>query len=72
MRSGRGRASSSSRLHGAQVRLRAPWVAEMARQELLDRFGPEAYTAGYTVVTTVDSRLQPLAQEAVRAGLERL
>jgi penicillin-binding protein 1A len=59
-----------SRLHGAQVRLRAPWIAEMARQELLDRFGPEAYTAGYTVVTTVDSRLQPLAQEAVRAGLE--
>lgn len=60
-----------SRLHGAQVRLRAPWIAEMARQALLDRFGPEAYTAGYAVVTTLDSRLQPLAQEAVRAGLER-
>jgi penicillin-binding protein 1A len=60
-----------SRLHGAQVRLRAPWVAEMARQEMLDRLGPEAYTAGYTVVTTVDSRLQPLAQAAVRTGLQR-
>jgi penicillin-binding protein 1A len=59
-----------SRIHGAQVRLRASWVAEIARQELLDRYGPEAYTAGYAVVTTVDSRLQPLAQQAVRAGLE--
>jgi len=58
-----------SRIHGAQVRLRAPWIAEMARQELLDRIGPEAYTAGYTVVTTIDSRLQPLAQDAVRTGL---
>jgi penicillin-binding protein 1A len=60
-----------SRIHGAQVRLRAPWVAEMARQAALDRFGPEVYTAGYSVVTTVDSRLQPLAQAAVRTGLER-
>jgi penicillin-binding protein 1A len=41
-----------SRVHGTQVRLRAPWVAEMARQELLERFGPEAYTAGFSVVTT--------------------
>ncbi len=59
-----------SRIHGTQVRLRAPWIAEIARQELLDRYGPEAYTAGYSVVTTVDSRLQPLAQQAVREGLE--
>ncbi len=59
-----------SRIHGAQVRLRAPWAAEIARQEVLDRYGPEAYTAGYSVVTTVDSRLQPSAQRAVRQGLE--
>ena len=60
-----------SQVHGAQVRLDAPWVAEMARQELIDRFGPEAYTNGFSVVTTIDSRLQPLAQQAVRSGLER-
>ncbi len=60
-----------SRLHWAHVRLRAPWIAEMARQAALERFGPEAYTAGYSVVTTIDSRLQPLAQEAVRSGLEQ-
>lgn len=59
-----------SRVHGAQVEVRAPWVAEMARNEMLTRVGPEAYTAGYAVVTTVDSRLQPLAQRAVRVALE--
>jgi penicillin-binding protein 1A len=61
----------TSRIHGAQVKLSAPWVAEMARQEMLERFGPEAYTLGYAVVTSVDSRLQPLAQAAVRSGLQR-
>src|SRR6056297_229362 len=59
-----------SRVHGAQVQVRAPWVAEMARNEMLNRFGPEAYTAGYAVVTSIDSRLQPLAQRAVRTALE--
>ena len=58
-----------SKIHGAQVQTSAPWVAEMARQEMLERFGPEAYTRGYEVVTTIDSRLQPLAQAAVRSGL---
>jgi penicillin-binding protein 1A len=60
-----------SRVHGTQVRLRAPWVAEMVRQDLLARFGPDAYTAGYSVVTTIDSRLQPLSQAAVRNAVER-
>jgi len=60
-----------SRIHGAQVKLSAPWVAEMARQAMLERFGPEAYTLGYSVVTSIDSRLQPLAQAAVRSGLRR-
>ena len=60
-----------SRIHAAQARLSAPWVAEMARQALLERFGPEAYTGGYSVVTSIDSRLQPLAQAAMRSGLRR-
>ncbi len=58
-----------SRLHGPTVEVQAPWLAEMARQEMIERFGPEAYSAGYEVVTTLDSRLQPLAQAAVRQGL---
>lgn len=60
----------TSRLHGPTVQVYAPWVAEMARRVMLERYGPEAYTAGYEVVTTVDSRLQPLAQAAIREGLK--
>ncbi|MDX1508986.1 MAG: penicillin-binding transpeptidase domain-containing protein, partial [Woeseiaceae bacterium] len=44
-------------------------VAEMVRQEMLNRFGEETYTAGYQVVTSLDSRLQKAATYALRNGL---
>ncbi len=58
-----------SKLHGYAVEVEAPYVAEMVRSELFSRFGQDAYTAGYSVVTTIDSRLQKAAVRAVRAGL---
>ena len=58
-----------SRLHGPTVEVEAPYVAEMARVELFNRLGAEAYTAGYEAVTTVDSRLQGAAVRALRAAL---
>jgi penicillin-binding protein 1A len=58
-----------SRLHGPSVEVEAPYVAEMARVELFNRLGAEAYTAGYEAVTTLDSRLQGAAVRALRAGL---
>jgi penicillin-binding protein 1A len=58
-----------SRRHGPSVELDAPYVAEMVRAEMLERFGQDAYTAGYEVVTTVDSRLQRAASAALRQGL---
>jgi penicillin-binding protein 1A len=58
-----------SKLHGYAVEVEAPYVAEMVRADLFNRFGQDAYTAGYTVVTTLDSRLQRAAVRAVRAGL---
>lgn len=52
--------------HGAEIELSAPYIAEMAHQEMVDRFGKEAaYTGGYKVFTTVTSKLQAAAQEAV-------
>jgi penicillin-binding protein 1A len=49
----------------------APYIAEMARVAMLQRFGPAALTDGYAVTTTVDSRLQRAADEAAwRAILE--
>lgn len=48
----------------------ADHVAEMARDEMVSRFGDTAYTDGYSVTVTVDSRKQQEATEALRAGLE--
>ena len=47
----------------------APYVAEMARADLVNRFGEEAVNAGYRVYTTIDGRLQTAADRAVRIGL---
>lgn len=58
-----------SRMHGAAVELSAPYVAEMVRRDMLSRYGEATYTAGYQVVTTLDSRLQTAADYALRNGL---
>ena len=58
-----------SRLYGAAVELQAPYVAEMVRAEMVKRYGDETYTAGYQVVTSLDSRLQLAANYALRNGL---
>ena len=58
-----------SRLYGTQNELSAPYVAEMVRREMLQRYGEETYSAGYRVITTLDSDLQRAANYAVRNGL---
>jgi len=58
-----------SRMHGAAVELSAPYVAEMVRREMLSRFGEATYTAGYQVVTTLDSGLQRAANYSLKNGL---
>ena len=58
-----------SRLYGTKNELSAPYVAEMVRREMLARYGEDTYSAGYRVITTLDSRLQYAARYAVRNGL---
>lgn len=58
-----------SKLHGPAAEVDAPYVAEMVRVELINRFGPRAYTDGYRVVTSIDSRHQEAAVASVRLGL---
>ena len=58
-----------ARDHGGFSQVEAPYVAEMARVALLDRYGPDAVNAGYKVYTTIDGRLQAAANRAVRLGL---
>ncbi len=65
------RESLSPRIHAPVVQVQAPYVAEMVRQEMLRRYGPDALTDGYAVTTTVDSALQAAADSALwRAMLE--
>jgi penicillin-binding protein 1A len=59
----------TARLHNPIVEIDAAYVGEIARMEMLARFGESAYTDGYRVITTVDSRLQGAANQALRAGL---
>jgi penicillin-binding protein 1A len=47
----------------------APYVAEMARADLVSRYGEDAVNSGYKVYTTIDGRLQTAADRAVRIGL---
>ena len=55
--------------HGAQLSFTAPYAAEMARQEMLQRYGAAIYTNGYRVYTTIDSKLQHIADKSVADGL---
>ena len=55
--------------HGAKLAFSAHYAAEMARQEMLERYGMAAYNDGFHVYTTISSRLQQIAQQAVIDGL---
>ncbi len=60
----------TSRLHGAQITASAPYVAEMVRQQMVQRFGEEvAYSEGFKVFTTVHSKQQNAAKLALQQNL---
>lgn len=55
--------------HDLKTEVKAPYVAELARQQLEQMYGDSIYTDGFKVYTTVDSHLQHLADIAVRDNL---
>lgn len=55
--------------HAPPVDTDASYVAEMVRAEMVTRYGDAAYTAGYKVITTIDSHRQTLANAALRSKL---
>ncbi len=55
--------------HMQTPELAAPYVAEMARAEMVGRYGSDAYTEGFNVYTSISSDLQTAANTAVREGL---
>lgn len=55
--------------HVPKPELSAPYIAEMARAEMVGRYGSEAYTEGFRVYVTVPSNLQERANRALHEGL---
>jgi penicillin-binding protein 1A len=50
----------------------APYFIEMLRQTLEEKYGKELYTSGYKIYSTLDFRMQQIAEEAVKAGLSSI
>ncbi len=55
--------------HNPGSEVNAPYVAEMARREAVQRWGTDAYTAGLVVTTTVDGDMQQAANHSMIEGL---
>jgi penicillin-binding protein 1A len=62
-------APDDAQLRRRAVDLEAGYLAEMVRREMVARFGDDAYQEGFRVTTTLDGRLQGMAQAAVRRAL---
>jgi penicillin-binding protein 1A len=57
--------------HGASKTVNAPFIAEIVRQAVIEKFGRErAYNDGLQIYTTIDPQLQKFAQQALIEGLE--
>lgn len=55
--------------HEPPVEVDAPYVAEMVRQAVVDRYGPDALVSGLKVYTTLVADEQQAGNRAVYAGL---
>lgn len=55
--------------HEPPIEVEAPYLAEMVRVEALERLGNDALTDGYSIKTTLDSRMQEGANKALREAL---
>ncbi len=59
----------NARLHTPTIGVPAPYVAEMVRAHMVETYGNEAYHAGYSVTTTLNSDRQLAATAALRSDL---
>ena len=55
----------------SNIEFKAPFIAEMARQEVVEKYGDEAYTLGLKVYTTVSSHLQIASDRALQIALHQ-
>ena len=62
-------AAITARRHVSPVEVEAPYVAEMARNHIYEKYGDRAYDSGFQVFTTIRGRNQAAADAALRRGL---
>lgn len=55
--------------HAPEIAFSAPYLSEMVRQEMVSRYGEQAYEDGYRIYTTVTRKTQLAGQEAVRNNI---
>ena len=55
--------------HDLQTEVKAPYAAELVREQLEQMYGDSIYTDGFKAYTTINSRLQTAANSAVRTNL---
>ncbi|CAM3777291.1 carboxypeptidase/penicillin-binding protein 1A [Rouxiella silvae] len=55
-----------SNYHPPEIAFSAPYLTEMVRQEMVKRYGDNAYNDGYKVYTTITRKTQLAAQDALR------
>lgn len=52
--------------HAPEIAFSAPYLSEMVRREMYNRYGEKAYEDGYRITTTITRKVQQAAQQAVR------
>ena len=58
-----------SKLHGNATEVSTPYIAEMVRTAMIEKYGRNAKQDGYKVTTTIDSKTQSAATYSLRRGL---
>lgn len=63
------KAPITAKYHPTTIQVQAPYVAEMVREAVINKYGEYAYDRGLTVYTTLSSKLQEEANHSLRDGL---
>ncbi|MFU8797880.1 MAG: transglycosylase domain-containing protein, partial [Gammaproteobacteria bacterium] len=63
------KAPLTAKYHAQPIKVQAPYVAEMARALMIQGFGEEAYSKGYHVYTTIETKLQDAANTSTQKSL---
>lgn len=62
-------AVDNAALQSVGVELNAPYVAEMVRQEVMTKYGDDVYAQGFSVRTTLSSKLQVKSDQSLQYAL---